>query len=160
MSYYHYLGVSMDQKDKEILHHLQKNGRMSISELAEKVSLSDTPCLRRVKKLESSGVISGYSALLDNKTLGLNVHIYAFVKLQSNTDNLAEQFESSVAELANVLECSVVSGGHDYLLKIVAKDLEDYERFVKKSLGKITAISAIESTVVLKQTFSKTALPI
>ena len=150
----------MDKKDKEILIQLQKNGRMSISELAEKVSLSDTPCLRRVKKLEASGVISDYRALLDNKAVGLNVHVYAFVKLQANTDKLAEQFESSVAELDNVHECSVVSGSHDYLLKVVAKDLEDYERFVKKSLGKITAISAIESTVVLKQNFHKTQLPI
>ncbi len=133
---------------------------MSISELATKVSLSDTPCLRRVKKLEELGVISGYSAQLDSKELGLNVLVYAFVKLQGNTDKNAEVFEQAVMALDNVLECSVISGRHDYLLKIIAKDLEGYEKFVKKSLGNISAIDAIESTVVLKQTFSKTSLPL
>lgn len=150
----------MDAKDKEILNLLQRNGRMSISELASQVSLSDTPCLRRVKKLEESGVISGYSAQLNSKELGLNVLIYAFIKLQGNTDKNAEVFEQSALALENVLECSVISGSHDYLLKIIAKDLEDYERFVKKSLGSISAIDAIESTVVLKQTFAKTSLPV
>ncbi len=150
----------MDVKDKEILNLLQRNGRMSISELASQVSLSDTPCLRRVKKLEESGVISGYSAQLNSKELGLNVLIYAFIKLQGNTDKNAEVFEQSALALENVLECSVISGSHDYLLKIIAKDLEDYERFVKKSLGSISAIDAIESTVVLKQTFAKTSLPV
>lgn len=150
----------MDAKDKEILNLLQRNGRMSISELASQVSLSDTPCLRRVKKLEESGVISGYSAQLNSKELGLNVLIYAFIKLQGNTDKNAEVFEQSALALENVLECSVISGSHDYLLKIIAKDLEDYERFVKKSLGGVSAIDAIESTVVLKQTFAKTRLPV
>lgn len=150
----------MDAKDREILNLLQKNGRMAISELASQVSLSDTPCLRRVKKLEESGVISGYSAQLNNKELGLNVLVYAFIKLQGNTDKNAEVFEQSALALENVLECSVISGRHDYLLKIIAKDLEDYERFVKKSLGGISAIDAIESTVVLKQTFAKTSLPL
>lgn len=150
----------MDTKDKEILNLLQRNGRMSISELASQVSLSDTPCLRRVKKLEESGVISGYSAQLNSKELGLNVLIYAFIKLQGNTDKNAELFEQSALALENVLECSVISGSHDYLLKIIAKDLEDYEKFVKKSLGSISAIDAIESTVVLKQTFAKTSLPV
>lgn len=150
----------MDNKDREILSLLQRNGRMAISELASQVSLSDTPCLRRVKKLEESGVISGYSAQLDNKELGLNVLVYAFIKLQGNTDKNAEVFEQSALALENVLECSVISGRHDYLLKIIAKDLEDYEKFVKKSLGGISAIDAIESTVVLKQTFAKTSLPL
>lgn len=150
----------MDAKDREILNLLQRDGRMSISELASQVSLSDTPCLRRVKKLEESGVISGYSAQLDSKAIGLNVLIYAFIKLQGNTDKNAEVFEQSALALENVLECSVISGSHDYLLKIIVKDLEDYERFVKKSLGSISAIDAIESTVVLKQTFAKTSLPV
>lgn len=150
----------MDNKDREILSLLQNNGRMSISEIAVKVSLSDTPCLRRVKKLEESGVISGYSAQLNNKELGLNVLIYAFIKLQGNTDKNAELFEQAALALDNVLECSVISGRHDYLLKVISKDLEDYERFVKKSLGNISAIDAIESTVVLKQTFAKSSLPL
>lgn len=152
--------MPVDNKDREILDLLQKNGRMSISEIAVKVSLSDTPCLRRVKKLEEVGVISGYGAQLNNKELGLNVLIYAFIKLQGNTDKNAERFEQAALALDNVLECSVISGRHDYLLKVIAKDLEDYERFVKKSLGNISAINAIESTVVLKQTFAKTSLPL
>ena len=125
----------MDSKDKEILYWLQRNGRMAMSELAEKVSLSDTPCLRRVKKLEQAGIIAGYSALLNRKALDLNVLVYAFVKLQTNSDQNAQVFEHQTQQLENVLECSVISGAHDYLLKITATDLEAYEAFVKKSLG-------------------------
>ena len=150
----------LDNKDQQLLVALQSQARMSVSELANTINLSDTPTLRRIKKLEQEQVIIGYHAAINPKSLNLNVLVYAFVRLCRNSVSAAQQFEQHVEKLPHVLGCSVISGSHDYLLKIVAKDLEDYERFVKKSLGKITAISAIESTVVLKQTFSKTALPI
>ena len=152
--------VILDKKDKVIVEKLQRNGRMSMSELAQEVSLSDTPCLRRVKKLEQAGVIEGYQAILNRQAFSLNVLVYAFVRLSANSDKLANQFEQSVEQLEQVLECSVVTGAYDYLLKIIAEDLEDYESFVKKSLGRLDFIATIESTVVLKQTFSRNTLPI
>ena len=124
----------LDKKDKAIVEKLQLNGRMSMSDLAQQVSLSDTPCLRRVKKLEQSGVIAGYQATLNRQALGLNVLVYAFVRLSANSDRFATEFEQAVADLDPVLECSVVTGAYDYLLKIIAEDLEGYESFVKKSL--------------------------
>ena len=150
----------LDKKDRLIVEILQRNGRISMSDLAQEVNLSDTPCLRRVKKLEQAGVIEGYQATLNRQAFNLNVLVYAFVRLSANSDKLATQFEQTVASLDQVLECSVVTGAYDYLLKIIAEDLEDYEGFVKKSLGRIDDIATIESTVVLKQTFSRNILPI
>ena len=150
----------LDKKDRLIVEILQRNGRISMSDLAQEVNLSDTPCLRRVKKLEQAGVIEGYQATLSRQAFNLNVLVYAFVRLSANSDKLATQFEQTVASLEQVLECSVVTGAYDYLLKIIAEDLEDYEGFVKKSLGRIDDIATIESTVVLKQTFSRNVLPI
>jgi|TARA_B110000503_G_C7130047_1_gene406453 Lrp/AsnC family leucine-responsive transcriptional regulator len=152
--------VILDKKDRLIVEILQRNGRISMSDLAQEVNLSDTPCLRRVKKLEQAGVIEGYQATLNRQAFNLNVLVYAFVRLSANSDKLATQFEQTVASLDQVLECSVVTGAYDYLLKIIAEDLEDYEGFVKKSLGRIDDIATIESTVVLKQTFSRNVLPI
>lgn len=150
----------MDKKDLKLLDVLQNQGRISISELATQLNMSDTPCLRRVKKLEQDKVITGYSAQLDSQKLGWNVVVFAFIRLTENSDELGEAFEQAVKELKPVMECSVVTGAHDYLLKIVAKDLVSYERFVKKSLGSLKCISSIESTVVLKQNFARTALPV
>lgn len=150
----------LDKKDKIIIGSLQRNGRISMSDLAQEANLSDSPCLRRVKKLEQAGVIEGYQATLNRQALNLNVLVYAFVRLSANSDKLANKFEQIVANLEQVLECSVVTGAYDYLLKIIAQDLEDYESFVKQSLGRIDYIATIESTVVLKQTLSRNVLPI
>ena len=152
--------MNLDNKDRIIVEVLQRNGRISMSDLAQEVNLSDTPCLRRVKKLEQAGVIEGYQATLNRQALNLNVLVYAFVRLSANSDKLATQFEQTIASLDQVLECSVVTGAYDYLLKIVAEDLSGYESFVKKSLGTMDYIATIESTVVLKQTFSRNVLPI
>jgi DNA-binding Lrp family transcriptional regulator len=152
--------VILDKKDKVIIEKLQRNGRISMSDLAQEVNLSVTPCLRRVKKMEQAGIIEGYQATLKRQAFNLNVLVYAFVRLSTNSDKLADKFEQTVENLNQVLECSVVTGSYDYLLKIIAQDLEDYESFVKKSLGRIDYIATIESTVVLKQTFSRNILPI
>ncbi|WP_257325143.1 Lrp/AsnC family transcriptional regulator [Pseudoalteromonas rhizosphaerae] len=152
--------MSLDKKDQQLLTLLQSNARTSVSELATTVSLSDTPCLRRIKKLEASKVITGYHAALNPRALGLNVLVYAFVRLSQNSASAANMFEEHVEKLNHVLECSVISGSYDYLLKIIATDLESYESFVKYKLGSIDCIANIESTVVLKQTFSKKQLPL
>jgi len=150
----------LDSKDLNILAILQKQGRIAISELAARLNMSDTPCLRRVRKLEQTGVISGYAAQIEPKEVGLNVVVYAFVRLTENSDHHAERFETAMQSLEQVMECSVVTGAHDYVLKIVASDLLSYESFVKKSLGSLNCIAGIESTVVLKQNFSRNTLPL
>ena len=150
----------MDIKDLSILSLLQKNGRIPISELAIKLNMSDTPCLRRVKKLENAGVISGYTANIRADSLGFNAIVYVFVRLTENSNSNADLFEDSVKDLPEVLECSVISGSHDYLLKIISHDLLSYESFIKQSIGNLRCVSSIESTVVLKLTFSRQELPI
>ena len=150
----------MDSKDLKILSILQNSGRIPISELANQLDMSDTPCLRRVKKLESSGVISGYSANIKADSLGFNAIVYVFVRLNENSNVNADMFEGAVINLPEVLECSVISGSHDYLLKIISYDLLSYESFIKQSIGNLRCVSSIESTVVLKQNFSRRELPI
>jgi len=152
--------TKMDSKDLQILSILQKNGRIPISELSSQLNMSDTPCLRRVKKLEKAGVISSYCAQLDPSSVGLNAIIYVFITLRKNTIANADDFEKAVNSLEQVTECCVITGKHDYLLKIIAPDLLNYERFVKKSLGSLSCIGSIESSVVLKQTFSNRLLPL
>ncbi|WP_440054645.1 Lrp/AsnC family transcriptional regulator [Pseudoalteromonas sp. T1lg65] len=149
-----------DSKDITLLNALQGNARLSNSALAERANLSDTPCLRRIKRLEESGVIVGYHAAINREKVGLNVLVYVFVRLNENSEKAANLFESHVENLAHVLSCSVVSGSYDYLLEVIVEDLPSYEQFVKHRLGDCGVISAIESTIVLKQTFSRNQLPI
>ena len=150
----------LDNKDQQLLVALQSQARMSVSELANTINLSDTPTLRRIKKLEQEQVIIGYHAAINPKSLNLNVLVYAFVRLCQNSVSAAQQFEQHVEKLPHVLECSEISGSHDYLLKIISQDLESYEQFVKHQLGSLSCIANIESTVVLKQSFSKKQLPL
>ena len=150
----------LDKKDQQILTTLQANARISVSDLANTISLSDTPCLRRIKKLEKEHIITGYHAAINPKALDLNVLVYAFIRLNQNSVSAADQFEQSVEKLSHVLECSVISGSYDYLLKIIANDLESYEQFVKHQLGGLSCIANIESTVVHKQSFTKKQLPL
>jgi DNA-binding Lrp family transcriptional regulator len=150
----------LDNKDQQLLIALQAKARMSVSELAHVINLSDTPCLRRIKKLEKENVITGYHAAINPKALELNVLVYAFVRLSQNSVSAAEQFEQYVEKRPHVLECSVISGSYDYLLKIIAHNLESYEQFVKYQLGSLSCIANIESTIVLKQSFSKKQLPL
>ena len=134
----------LDNKDQQLLVALQSQARMSVSELANTINLSDTPTLRRIKKLEQEQVIIGYHAAINPKSLNLNVLVYAFVRLCQNSVSAAQQFEQHVEKLPHVLECSVISGSHDYLLKIISQDLESYEQFVKHKLGSLSCIANIE----------------
>ncbi|MEN9432465.1 MAG: hypothetical protein RLZZ422_54 [Pseudomonadota bacterium] len=150
----------IDKKDQQLLNLLQRQGRMTIAELAEQVHLSDTPCLRRVKKLEQSGVIKGYSALIEPKTIGLQVQALAFIQIAGNTCASADVFEKAVSGLEEVIECAVITGSYDYVLKIVAKDLESYGAFLTNKIGIIPVVAKVESTLTIKQVFSRTYLPI
>ncbi len=154
------MNSNIDSKDLNILSILQSKGRMAISELATKLNMSDTPCLRRIKKLEKAGIITGYSANINAEAVGLNAMVYVFIRLTENSNTNADIFENSVKKLPEILECSVITGSHDYLLKIISNDLLSYESFIKQSLGNLKCVGSIESTVVLKQTFSRSELPL
>ena len=150
---------SLDKTDLLILEQLQKDASLTNAELSERVNLSPTPCLRRVRRMENAGVIKSYSVVVDRKSLGLNVSALVSVELEKNTKSAALLFEEGIKDLSRVVECAVVSGNYDYVLRVVAKDLEDYERFTKEELADVAGIRSLSSTIILSQPISKSALP-
>jgi len=137
----------MDTIDTNILHELQKNGRISNNDLAANVNLSPSPCLRRVRKLEREGIIQGYTAVVDHDKCGWPISVFAMIRLQRHDESTVQQFEKHVGDLDMILECFLMAGSADYLVHIVGKNLADYERFVKLRLHKIPGIASIESHI-------------
>ncbi len=136
----------MDKTDKLILRYLQQNSRITNQELAELINLSPSPCLRRVKNLENSGVIKSYSLEVDNEAYGLPITVFVNVQLEKHTQAIVENFERQIKLQDNVLECFVMTGRADYLLKVVVKDLHHYEDFVRHQLHAIGSIASIDSS--------------
>ncbi|WP_027263952.1 Lrp/AsnC family transcriptional regulator [Sedimentitalea nanhaiensis] len=138
----------LDATDRKILRALQHNGRMSNLDLATAVNLSPSPCLRRLRMLESSGAITGYSVDVDAKAYGLPVTVMVRISLEKHTDDVVGRFEAHMRDIPEVLECFVMTGLSDYLLRVVVSDLEDYERFVRVRLHPIGGISSIDTSFV------------
>ena len=151
---------NMDSIDQKIIRQLQLDGRLTNQELAERVSLSASPCLRRVRKLEESGVIKGFTANIDQKKYGLSINVFISVRLEKHTDRLVADFENGVQKLDEVLACYLISGSRDYLLQVVAKDLEGYEQFLRKKLRLVPGIGQLESNFVMGQIKKITLLPV
>src|SRR5260370_36825396 len=151
--------ISLDPSDKRILEQLQRDGRLSNADLAEKVGLSSSPCWRRVKALEEAGVIKGYAALLDAKTVGLSVNVFMSVSLSTQNEKSLKDFERAAAARAEVVECYLMTRHNRYLLRVVVPDLEAYERFVM-DFTKIAGIAQIRSSFALRPVKQRTALPL
>lgn len=141
---------SLDHIDLMLLDELQKDGKQSIKKLAEKVNLSITPVHERIKKLESSGVIENYVAVVNAKSIGKKLIAYCQVKLVRHQENLFEEFENYVSKLDEVLEASYMAGSYDFLLKLVLNDMEDYQNFVVHKISKLDIISNIQSAFVIQ----------
>lgn len=138
----------MDDKDRQIIRALQRNGRMTNQDLATEVNLSPSPCLRRVRLLEKSGAIKGYSADIDAEAYGLPVTVFVRISLERHNDETVQQFERHIRQVDEVLECFVMTGMSDYLLRVVVSDLADYENFVRKRLHAIAGIGSIDTSFV------------
>ncbi|WP_371396859.1 Lrp/AsnC family transcriptional regulator [Fretibacter rubidus] len=138
--------MSIDSKDRQIIRALQENGRMTNQDLAEAVNLSPSPCLRRLRNLENAGIIRGYSVDVDAKAYGLPVTVFVRVQLERHTQEAVADFERHIRACQDVLECFVMTGQSDYLLKVVVKDLPDYERFVRQTLHPIGVIGSIDTS--------------
>ncbi|MFW8590609.1 Lrp/AsnC family transcriptional regulator [Glaciecola sp. 2405UD65-10] len=136
----------MDAVDKQIIRCLQKNARITNQDLAEQVNLSPSPCLRRVKALEKAGIIKAYTLEVDNEAYGLPVTVFVSVQLEKHTQEVVRHFEAQIKQDEKVLECFVMTGKADYLLKVVAKDLHDYEHFVRHSLHAIGCVASIDTS--------------
>lgn len=151
---------ALDAIDCRILAQLQENARIPNVELAEAVGLSPSPCSRRVKALEDAGVIRRYATLIDPVAVGQSVSVFISVTLDRQSENELEVFESRIAELPEVMECYLMTGDADYLLRVVAPDLETYKRFLMDHLTRIPGVSNIRSSFALKQVQYRTALPL
>jgi Lrp/AsnC family leucine-responsive transcriptional regulator len=150
----------LDPMDRKILRSLQDDGRMRLADLAAKVGLSPSPCLRRVRILEKSGVISRYVAVLDQRAVGLPVSVFVSVKLEKQKEELLERFAKTIARWPEVLECYLMTGPRDYWLRVVVPDLAAYERFLKQKLTRIEGIASIESSFALEQVKYTNVLPV
>ena len=152
--------TSLDTIDRKILGHLQTDGRMTMQELADKVGLSVSPCHRRVKLLEERGVISRYVATVDQKALGLHVSVFISIKLARQKEEDLNRFARAISKWDEVLECYLMTGNRDYLLRVVAADLSSYEAFLKNKLTRLDGIASIESSFALSQVKYSIALPV
>ena len=150
----------MDYIEYKILSTLQSNARLTNLELAKQVGLSASPCLRRVKSLEDTGIISGYSAIIDQNKVDLSVNVFVQISLERQSEEGLEIFEEKIIEYKEVMEAYLMTGEADYLLRIVVKDLQTYEKFLKENLTRIPGISSIRSYFSLKQVTRKYNLPI
>ncbi len=138
----------MDDKDRQIIRALQQDGRMTNQDLAARVSLSPSPCLRRLRKLERSGAIRSYSVDVDAKAYGLPVTVFVRISLDKHSEETVRHFETRVKAIDEVLECYVMTGLSDYLLRVVVADLDDYENFVRNRLHPIGSIGSIDTSFV------------
>lgn len=153
--------MEIDSYDRAILRRLQRDGRISNQDLAEAVSLSPSPCLRRVRRLEENGVIESYAARLNARKLGLKQMALLHISMDRHTPERFERFEAAVAELPEVLECHLITGQQaDYLLKVVVEDMDAYQLFLLNKITRIEGVAGVHSSFVLKSPVNSTALPV
>lgn len=143
--------ANLDEIDRAILRELQSNGRLTVQELSERVGLSPSPCARRLRMLEAAGVIRGYAATLDEAKLGFPVSIFVSVKLDKQVDDALVNFESRVRGYPEVVDCWLMTGPRDYLLRIAVADLAEFEKFLTSSLTRIEGVASIESSIPLRR---------
>ncbi|WNV11174.1 Lrp/AsnC family transcriptional regulator [Tardiphaga sp. 709] len=151
---------ALDAIDRKILAALQIDSRITMQELAERVGLSISPCHRRVKLLEERGVITRYMALVDQKAIGLPVSVFISIQLVRQKEEDLNRFAKAISKWEEVLECYLMTGNRDYLLRVVAADLSSYEAFLKNKLTRLDGIASIESSFALSQVKYSIALPV
>lgn len=150
----------LDAVDVRILNELQADAKVTNAELAARVHLSASPCLARVRSLEERGVIDRYVTLLDPRAIGLNVSVFIQIRLEKQTNDALEIFETAIMERPEVMECYLMSGDSDYLLRVVVEDIQALERLIVDKLTPISVVANIRSSFALKQVQYKTALPL
>ncbi len=152
--------VKLDKIDRKILFHLQQDGRMTNVDLAKKAGISAPPCLRRVRALEEAGFVRGYHAMLDSQAMGYGVTVFANVKLVSQAETDLKQFVSLINAWPMVRECHMLAGETDFLLKIVARDWDDYQRFLTEKLTSAPNVTSVKSSLAIRATKEEPGVPI
>ena len=153
--------TDIDPLDRQILHVLQQEGRISNQELADRIGLSPSPCLRRVRALEESGVITGYRAMLESKALGLSLMALIHISMDQHIPERFYHFEAAISALPAVMECLLITGqSADYQLKVVVQDMDAYQELLLNRITRIPGVTGVHSSFVLRRVVDKTALPI
>ncbi len=152
--------MKLDEIDRKILRILQAGGRISNQDLAGRVGLSPSPCLRRVKELEASGVIQKYVALVDPAAVGLGIQAIVEVRLDRQTSDTVARFEREILKFPQVLECYLIAGEWDYILRVAARDLDDFREFCVNRMARIAGVGNVRSSISMKQVKCSTALPV
>jgi Lrp/AsnC family leucine-responsive transcriptional regulator len=153
--------VEIDRIDQQILEILQIDGRIANQDLADRIGLSPSPCLRRVRALEESGLITGYRAMLDAKKLGLSLIALVHISMDRHTPERFANFEASVSVLPEVLECLLITGQDaDYQIKVAVKDMDHYQTLLLNKLTRIEGVTGVHSSFVLRRVVDRTALPL
>lgn len=143
--------ANLDAIDRAILRALQANGRLTIQDLSSRAGLSPSPCSRRVRLLEEKGVITGYSALIDERKVGFGVSVFVSVKLDKQIDDALQTFEAALQDCAEVVDCWLMTGARDYLLRVATRDLAEFEAFLGSRLTRIPGVASIESSIPLRR---------
>ncbi len=153
--------MQFDRYDQKILHILQREGHISNQALAERIGLSPSPCLRRVKALEDSGIIQGYRAVLDAKKLGLSLMALIHISMDRHTPERFANFEREVEQMDEVLECLLITGqSADYQLKVIVEDMDAYQLLLLNKITRIEGVSGVHSSFVLRRIIDRTAVPL
>jgi Lrp/AsnC family transcriptional regulator, leucine-responsive regulatory protein len=153
--------MELDRYDRQILAILQADGRISNQDLADRIGLSPSPCLRRVRALEDAGLITGYRALLDAKKLGLSLMALIHISMDQHTPERFANFETQVAAIPEVLECLLITGQDaDYQLKVVVRDMDGYQDLLLNRITRIAGVTGVHSSFVLRRVVDHTALPL
>jgi len=153
--------MGMDRFDRRILQVLQDDGRISNQDLADRIGLSPSPCLRRVRALEDTGVVTGYRALLNAKALGYTLMALIYISMDKHTPARFEHFEKEICKIAEVLECLLVTGQDaDYQIKVVVRDMDAFQELLLNRITRIQGVTGVHSSFVLRRVVDKTALPV
>jgi len=152
--------VNIDATDRAILYELQLNGKLSNVELASRVNLSESACLRRVRILEKAGVIDRYTMMVNQVAVGLNSNVFVEIALSRQQQEDLDAFEEDVAGVPEIMECYLMTGEYDYLLRVVVKDAADYERVHHESLTRLPGVARVRSSFALRTVTKRTELPL
>ena len=149
----------MDRIDRKLISELQRDGRLTNQELSERVSLSPSPCLRRLRQLEQEGVIEGYTAIVNQEACGLHITAFVSIRLEKQTDKTIQAFEGGIRDLDEIVACYLMSGSSDYLLQVLSPSLKDYEAFIRDKLSRTPGIGKLETHFAFGQVKHNTVFP-
>ncbi|MFB0935069.1 MAG: Lrp/AsnC family transcriptional regulator [Propionivibrio sp.] len=153
--------MDIDRYDRQILQILQEDGRISNQDLADRIGLSPSPCLRRLRALEDAGIVTGYRALLNAKALGYSLMALIYISMDMHTPERFENFEQQIRQISEVLECLLITGQDaDYQIKVVVKDMDAFQELLLNRITRIQGVTGVHSSFVLRKVIDKTAVPV